>query len=160
MAQSIEDGLGVRVSQLEAFVGVNICLPSGLTVPSSGSPVTAGLTINQSWNFNDGMTVNADGSVTVLVAGIYQINLNANFLPSTTTQPRINTYLYKGSGSIGFSSTYGENNNLRYSNANIAGVYKLAVNDVISARAICGDAAAVMQPGGGTVLSMALTSRS
>ena len=160
MAQSLEDGAGARLRKLESFVGINVSLPSGLTVPVTSTPVTAGLTLNMPYNFNDGMTLNVDGSVTVITAGIYQININANFLPSTTTPARIVTYLYKGSTSIGFSATYGENNSLRYSNCNIVGVYKLAVGDTISCRALCGDATSVMQPGGGTTMSMALTARS
>lgn len=160
LAQSIEDNMGVRVKKLESFVGVNLSQPSSYTVPvsaSSANPTVVAFGVVNSYNFNDGMTVNADGSVTIITPGIYQINFNANFLATGTTAARINTYLYKNTASIQYSSTYGETATTRYSNCNISGVYKLVAGENISARVVCLDATSSMV---GSSFSLALTTRS
>lgn len=159
MAQSIEDGAGTRLRKLESFVGCNLCMSSALTVTST-TAVVAPFIVTQPYNFADGVTANPDGSVQIITAGIYQINFNASFLPANTTPARINTYIYKNGQSLGYSSTYGEAVTSRYSNCNVAGVYKLVAGDVITARVSIADSNSIMQGVSGSGLSMALTARS
>lgn len=159
MAQSIADGIGDRLEKQESFVGVNLSLDSGMLC-TSGTPTVVPFKVKQSYNYSEGMTVNTSGSVTVLTAGMYQVNINANFLPAETTAARINTYLFKGGNGISFSSTYGETNSFRYSNCNIVGVFKFAVGDVIDARVAVFDANTNLSAGNGSNFSMALVSRS
>lgn len=137
VAQSIEDGAGARLRKQEAFIGVNLSLPSAFTADSTIRQLPFAVT--NSYNFNEDMTVSG-GSVTVPMAGIYTVYVNMNFLGATTTPGRINTYLYLNGVSVQFCSTYGNVVTTRYSNANIANAYKLAAGDVLSVRAASFDA--------------------
>lgn len=159
MSASIEDGLGQRVNKLESFVGTNLSLASTFLVAGT-TPLIAPYVVSQAYNFADGVTNNPDGSVTILTAGIYQINFNASFLPANTTAAKINTYIYNSGSAIAYNSTYGENVLGRYSNCNISGVYKLAVGNVITARTSVVDSNSNLQAGNGSGLSLALISRS
>lgn len=159
MSASIENGLGQRVNKLESFVGCNLSLTSKVSY-SGGTVGVVPFVVTQPFNFVDEVTNNPDGSVQIDVPGIYQVNLNAVFLPTNTTAARINTYLYKNGAGLAFSSTYGETVVSRYSNCNIAGVYKFVVGDVITARVAVFDGISALQDGTGSSLSLALISRS
>lgn len=159
MAASIENGTGVRLSKLESFVGANLSLASAVSY-SGGATGVAPFIVTQPFNFADDVTTNPDGSVQIEIPGIYQVNLNAVFLPTNTTAARINTYLFKNGSGMAFSSTYGETVTSRYSNCNIAGVYKFVAGDVITARVAVFDGVSALQSGTGSSLSLALISRS
>lgn len=154
MAASIEDGTGERLRKQEQFIGCNLGLSAVLTV--STTIIQAPFAVNQTWNYNDGMTVSG-GTVTVPVDGIYTVQVVANYLGTTTTASRINTYLYLNGSAIQFSATYGNTNTIRYANASIANSYKLTAGDDLSVRASTGDANANLQAGAGSGFSVVLT---
>lgn len=130
MAQSLEDGVGDRLRKQEAFIGVNLGLTSaGFLCDATVRNIP--FTLSNSWNFNEGMTISG-GYVTVPVDGIYNIQLNANFQSTTTTAPRVNTYIYVNGLSLAYTSTYGPAATVGYTNANIANSYKLTAGDMIN----------------------------
>lgn len=158
MAQSVADGIGDRLEKVENFVGANLSLDTSVLI-SSTTPTVMPYGLNLTTNFNEGMTVNANGSVTIPFTGLYQVNFNANFLGANTTASRINTYIFNNGATLAFSSTYGETVTSRYSNCNVAGVWKFNLGNVIDVRVSGGDSNTNLQAGAGSTFSMSLLSR-
>jgi hypothetical protein len=154
MAQSLEDGVGARLRKQESFIGCNLGTSTSFTADTTIRQVPFGIV--HAWNYNEGMTVSG-GLVTVPMDGIYTVQVVANFLGVNTTPGRINTYLFKGSSSIQFSSTYGNTATSRYANASIANSYKLVAGDSLSVKVASYDSNSNLSAGGGSGFSVVLT---
>lgn len=153
LAQSLEDGVGERLRKQEDFIGCSLGLSAVHT--ASGTLSQVPFAAVQTWNYNDGMTVSG-GTVTVPIDGYYNVNVVANYLGTTTTPPRINTYLYLGSSAIQFSATYGNTTTSRYANASMSNTFKLTAGQTLAVKVSTGDANANLQAGGGSGFSVVL----
>lgn len=155
MAQSLEDGVGERLRKQEDFIGCCLGI-STFTANTTVTQVPFAVNSGQAWNYNEGMTISG-GTVTVPVDGVYTVHLVANYLGVSSTPGRINTYLYKGSSSVQFASTYGNTVTTRYANASMSIPLKLVAGDTLAIKAASFDANSILNGGGGSSFSVVLT---
>lgn len=73
MAQSMEDGLGVRLRKQEEPIAAQISLSADQSI-STGFVVQ--YTENTGPTFNNGLTINPSGTITITRAGVYTIACN------------------------------------------------------------------------------------
>ncbi len=73
MAQSMEDGLGVRLRKQEEPIAAQVSLSADQSISTA---FVVQYSLNTGPTFNSGLTVNASGSITITRAGVYSIATN------------------------------------------------------------------------------------